>query len=133
MLLDDSHGLVFKGGTALRLCSFEDYRCSAHPDFSRCRCHCARQVGRPRPGPVAVGKQAGMSERVRSGVGAGRVSTSQNETRSQMTNTTRKLGAGSREVDTPRRRWSEAQKRRIVSEHESAMCINAQIAGQRSQ
>ena len=38
-----------------------------------------------------------------------------------------------KEVDTPRRRWSEAQKRRIVSEHEPAMCINVQIAGQRSQ
>ena len=33
-----------------------------------------------------------------------------------MTDTTRKLGAGSREVDAPRRRWSEAQKRRIVAE-----------------
>ena len=33
-----------------------------------------------------------------------------------MTDTTRKLGAGSREVETPRRRWSEAQKRRIVAE-----------------
>ena len=33
-----------------------------------------------------------------------------------MTNSTRKLGAGSREVDAPRRRWSEAQKRRIVAE-----------------
>ena len=31
-----------------------------------------------------------------------------------MTDTTRKLGAGSREVDLPRRRWNEAQKRRIV-------------------
>ena len=34
-----------------------------------------------------------------------------------MTDTTRKLGGvGSREVDAPRRRWSEAQKRRIVAE-----------------
>ena len=33
-----------------------------------------------------------------------------------MTDSTRKLGAGSREVDAPRRRWSEAQKRRIVAE-----------------
>ena len=31
--LDDSHGLVFKGGTALRLCYFEDYRYSADLDF----------------------------------------------------------------------------------------------------
>ncbi len=28
------HGLVFKGGTALRLCYFEDYRYSADLDFS---------------------------------------------------------------------------------------------------
>ena len=49
-VLDDSHGLVFKGGTALRLCFFEDCRYSVHLDFSRCRCQCARQVGRPRPG-----------------------------------------------------------------------------------
>ena len=49
-VLDDSHGLVFKGGTALRLYCFEDCRDSAHLDFSRCRCQCARQVGRPRPG-----------------------------------------------------------------------------------
>ena len=48
--LDDGHGLVFKGGTALRLCRFEDFRYSAHLDFSRCRCQCARQIGRPRPG-----------------------------------------------------------------------------------
>ena len=48
--LGDSHGLVFKGGTALRLCYFEDYRYSAHLDFSRCRRPCARQIGRPRPG-----------------------------------------------------------------------------------
>ena len=48
--LNDSHGLVFKGGTALRLCFIEDYRYSAHLDFSRCRCQCARQIGRPRPG-----------------------------------------------------------------------------------
>ena len=33
-----------------------------------------------------------------------------------MTDTTRKLGAGPRGVDAPRRRWSEAQKRRIVAE-----------------
>ena len=33
-----------------------------------------------------------------------------------MTDTTRKLGVGSREVDAPRRRWSEAQKRRIVAQ-----------------
>ena len=32
--LDDHHGLVFKGGTALRLCYFEDYRYSADLDFS---------------------------------------------------------------------------------------------------
>ena len=32
--LDASHGLVFKGGTALRLCYFEDYRYSADLDFS---------------------------------------------------------------------------------------------------
>ena len=32
--MDDSHGLVFKGGTALRLCYFEDYRYSADLDFS---------------------------------------------------------------------------------------------------
>ena len=32
--LDDEHGLVFKGGTALRLCYFEDYRYSADLDFS---------------------------------------------------------------------------------------------------
>ena len=32
--LDDSHGLVFKGGTALGLCYFEDYRYSADLDFS---------------------------------------------------------------------------------------------------
>ena len=30
----DKHGLVFKGGTALRLCYFEDYRYSADLDFS---------------------------------------------------------------------------------------------------
>jgi predicted nucleotidyltransferase component of viral defense system len=28
------HGLVFKGGTALRLCYFQDYRYSADVDFS---------------------------------------------------------------------------------------------------
>ena len=33
-----------------------------------------------------------------------------------MTDATQKAGAGSRGVDTPRRRWSEAQKRRIVAE-----------------
>ena len=33
-----------------------------------------------------------------------------------MTDATQKTGAGSRGVDTPRRRWSEAQKRRIVAE-----------------
>ena len=32
--LDENHGLVFKGGTALRLCYFEDYRYSADLDFS---------------------------------------------------------------------------------------------------
>ena len=32
--LDDEHGLAFKGGTALRLCYFEDYRYSADLDFS---------------------------------------------------------------------------------------------------
>ena len=48
--VDDSHGLVFKVGTALRLCCFADYRYSPHLDFSRCRCQCARQIGRPRPG-----------------------------------------------------------------------------------
>ena len=32
--LDDRHGLVFKGGTALRLCFFDDYRYSADLDFS---------------------------------------------------------------------------------------------------
>ena len=32
--LDDEHGLVFKGGTALRLCYFEDFRYSADLDFS---------------------------------------------------------------------------------------------------
>ena len=32
--VDDGHGLVFKGGTALRLCYFEDYRYSADLDFS---------------------------------------------------------------------------------------------------
>jgi len=32
--MDDSHGLVIKGGTALRLCYFEDYRYSADLDFS---------------------------------------------------------------------------------------------------
>ena len=32
--LGDGHGLVFKGGTALRLCYFEDYRYSADLDFS---------------------------------------------------------------------------------------------------
>ena len=37
-------------------------------------------------------------------------------TRSQMTDATQKAGAESRGVDTPRRRWSEAQKRRIVAE-----------------
>lgn len=31
---DAEHGLVFKGGTALRLCHFEDYRYSADLDFS---------------------------------------------------------------------------------------------------
>ena len=33
-----------------------------------------------------------------------------------MTEATRRLGAGPCEVDSPRRRWSEAQKRRIVAE-----------------
>ena len=33
-----------------------------------------------------------------------------------MTDATQRAGAGSRGVDTPRRRWSEAQKRRIVAE-----------------
>lgn len=32
--LDGEHGLVFKGGTALRLCYFKDYRYSADLDFS---------------------------------------------------------------------------------------------------
>ena len=32
--LDGGHGLVCKGGTALRLCYFEDYRYSADLDFS---------------------------------------------------------------------------------------------------
>lgn len=32
--LGDGHSLVFKGGTALRLCYFEDYRYSADLDFS---------------------------------------------------------------------------------------------------
>ena len=32
--LGDGHGLVFKGGTALRLCYFEHYRYSADLDFS---------------------------------------------------------------------------------------------------
>ena len=32
--LADGHGLVFKGGTALRMCYFEDYRYSADLDFS---------------------------------------------------------------------------------------------------
>ena len=32
--LGEGHGLVFKGGTALRLCYFEDYRYSADLDFS---------------------------------------------------------------------------------------------------
>jgi predicted nucleotidyltransferase component of viral defense system len=32
--LGDKHGMVFKGGTALRLCFFEDYRYSADLDFS---------------------------------------------------------------------------------------------------
>ena len=32
--LEDGHGLVFKGGTALRLCYFKDYRYSADLDFS---------------------------------------------------------------------------------------------------
>ena len=32
--LEDNHGVVFKGGTALRLCHFENYRYSADLDFS---------------------------------------------------------------------------------------------------
>ena len=32
--MDDDHGLVFKGGTALRLCYLENYRYSADLDFS---------------------------------------------------------------------------------------------------
>lgn len=32
--LNIDHGLVFKGGTALRLCFFENYRYSADLDFS---------------------------------------------------------------------------------------------------
>ena len=52
---------------------------------------------------------------MRLGVGTGGVSTSE-RTRSQMTDATQRLSAGSREVDSPRRRWSEAQKRRIVAE-----------------
>ena len=48
--LDDSHGLVLKGGAALMLRFFEDCRYSAHLVVSLCRCQCARQVGRPRPG-----------------------------------------------------------------------------------
>ena len=33
-----------------------------------------------------------------------------------MTDATQRLGAGSHTVDSPRRRWSEAQKQRIVAE-----------------
>ena len=36
--------------------------------------------------------------------------------RSQMSETRQKAGSGSRSVDSPRRRWSEAQRRRIVAE-----------------
>lgn len=32
--LGDGHGMIFKGGTALRLCFFQDYRYSADLDFS---------------------------------------------------------------------------------------------------
>lgn len=32
--IDENHGLVFKGGTALRLCYFEEYRYSTNLDFS---------------------------------------------------------------------------------------------------
>ncbi len=32
--VDESRGLVFKGGTALRLCFYEDFRYSADLDFS---------------------------------------------------------------------------------------------------
>ena len=32
--LEENHGVVFKGGTALRLCHFENYRYSADLDFS---------------------------------------------------------------------------------------------------
>ena len=39
--LNRSHGLVFKGGTALRLCYFEDYRYSADLDFSVTEGGCA--------------------------------------------------------------------------------------------
>ena len=35
--IDASYGLVFKGGTALRLCYFADYRYSADLDFSAWR------------------------------------------------------------------------------------------------
>jgi len=38
------------------------------------------------------------------------------EARSQMSETTQKSGSGSRGVDSSRRRWSEAHKRRIVAE-----------------
>ena len=45
--LDDSHGLVFKGGTALRLCYFEDYRYSADLEVAPVgwtRSGCAQKV-----------------------------------------------------------------------------------------
>ena len=56
-----------------------------------------------------------MSERARSGRGAAVVPPAK-EARSQMTDTRQKAGAQSRGVDAPRRRWSEADKRRVVAE-----------------
>ena len=58
----------------------------------------------------------GMTEHVRSGVGAGVVSTSQGDT---IADDGRYAEVGcevARGVDSPRRRWNEAQKRRIVAE-----------------
>ena len=59
--LEPPAGLVFKGGTALRLCFYEDYRYSADLDFSlvglsvpdavallrRALEHCAEAIGFP--------------------------------------------------------------------------------------
>ena len=52
--LSDDHGLVFKGGTALRLCYFNDYRYSADLDFSVVKGDLAAAYGTIEAGFAAV-------------------------------------------------------------------------------